>query len=203
MGVEGLASRGALSGGRESPPSPPSLPNKAEMPERRGSLQEFQGAPGAHTQAQSPLQTLPGKPPQASVSQHLIFPPQETREMLELLRSFIWGLHPCYGHKGMYSQRLQDTETRALGGLQFPEMRNEGNQKQWMPPAATPNELLQSPVARMHLKAAPPALSHSALWAWKVSLGTPKDSLVPWPVGPGACRRAPAPLTLTMMSRMK
>jgi hypothetical protein len=109
--VEGLVSRGALSGGRESPPSPPSLPHKEEMPERRGSLQECQGAPGAHTQAQSPLQTLPGKPPQPSVSQHLIFPPQETREMLELLRSFIWGLHPCYGHKRMYSQRLQGRET--------------------------------------------------------------------------------------------
>ena len=56
-----------------------------------------------------------------------------------------------------------------------------------MPPAATLNELLQSPVARVHLKTAPPALSHSALWARRVSLGTPKDSLVPWPVGPGAC----------------
>lgn len=56
-----------------------------------------------------------------------------------------------------------------------------------MPPAATPNETLQSPVARVHLKTAPPALSHSALLARRVSLGTPKDSLVPWPVGPGAC----------------
>ena len=37
MEVEGLVSRGALSGGRESPPSPPSLPHKEEMPERRGS----------------------------------------------------------------------------------------------------------------------------------------------------------------------
>lgn len=56
-----------------------------------------------------------------------------------------------------------------------------------MPPAATPNETLQSPMAWVHLKTAPPALSHSALWARRVSLGTPKDSLVPWPVGPGAC----------------
>lgn len=83
---EGPARQRALSGGRENTPSSPGLPHKTELPESWESLREFQGVLPVHNQAQPPLQTLPGKQPRASVSQHLIFPPQETREVLEPLR---------------------------------------------------------------------------------------------------------------------